>query len=398
MHPTKVVLFSFLLGSAMCTRRNKRSRFTPNTQESHILPLVNIPSPSAQPQIPTSTYCSSSSGGTAHSLDVPKSSGTTPSLDVLQLQPVQEKNQFTEIKKLKKSIDELVGLANSQLTHGIIIHTPQSPEDRALLQLQAHSKLIYHSETLQEIFKYVRFIPKALGNPKTFEEFRANFISRVSSPPEQILSLDFANAKILKLSEAIEYSNLQLKLFDPERTTIKSPAIYLLNAVLQLDSMLHRLLSLGHPPSELQYIVEQREALIQNNLKYPHYETARDVVKVSFSKTVRNVFYPETDINVNRIIETVDRILSDGAVPEFRAYFYAKCMTTVLLAEDAVELEMDVDEITAHQPYAAPGFSLWFGEVLSIVSRIAPARCHEVMTRIILSKNLKCILNTADYF
>ena len=258
---------------------------------------------------------------------------------------------------------------------------------------------------LRDVFSLVSGVePDALN--RTFvtmlrDKMKASMLEACANRPERFLSLDFASLPELSVKDAIDYAKFVSLIMLEGSEKISLPAVYMLNAFLQIDSMLHHLIMKNHSVKELKEIIEAREDLLKISHKKAHYETVRNLISVPFSVTVRKALgnHSTYSPHVLRVLKTVDAIVSNGAIPELRAYVFAKASSTFLLAEDAVQLEFCNDVSIYREPYSTTDFSLWFSNVLNYTQiSLTPPAIHSILKTVVTSGNFKCIYYVADFF
>ena len=217
--------------------------------------------------------------------------------------------------------------------------------------------------------------------------------------PERFLSFDFADILDLSVDDVIAYSEFLKLLMEQGNRKVSLPAVYMLNAFLQLDSMQHELLK-NHKAEELELILAARNKLLEIARKKAHYETVCNIISVPLSKSVRE-FVKRHSTNafcVTHALDTVDAIVSKGAIPELRAYFFAKGISAFLLTDDVAQLEFCNDEdIMIREPYSTSDISLWLADVISFM-HISFTRIHSILETALVSGNRKFVYHIAEYF
>ena len=159
--------------------------------------------------------------------------------------------------------------------------------------------------------------------------------------PERFLSLDFAAMPDLSLENANDYAEFLRLFMNQGKRSVFLPAVYMLNAVLQLESMMHELLLSGHQLADLEHLLSARDYLLKLSWKKAHYEPVCNILYSCFPMNIRkaqNNGKPPYSVNVTHALEAVDAIVSQGAIPELRAYHYAKAMSAFLLTDEAIKV------------------------------------------------------------
>ena len=244
-------------------------------------------------------------------------------------------------------------------------------------------------------------LKKIFGTYLRYKMSTSTTLKACSNTPERFLSFDFASMPNLSVKDANDFATFVSLILVEGSEKISLPAVYMLNAFLQIDSMLHHLIMKNHPVKELQEIIDARNDLLKISNKKAHYQTVRNLISVPFSKTVRKTLKSRSTsaVPLERILETVDSIVSQGAIPELRAYIFAKATSAYLLTEEAVQLEFCNDASIYREPYATACFSMWFTDVLSFTQISAtPSVTHSILKTAVSSGNLKCIHKVAEFF
>ena len=217
--------------------------------------------------------------------------------------------------------------------------------------------------------------------------------------PERLLSLDFAALPDLKIKDAIAHAEFLKLLLEPRDDSLSLPAVYMLNAFLQLDSMLHSFLLKKHKHEELVPLFQARQDLFRITCKRAHYERVCRLMPSSLSKTVRMAMSnAHVEISITRALESVDAIVSQGATHELRACVYAKGMSVFLLTEDAVQLQSCNDPQVCQEAYVTFDFPLWLMDLISFLQLACPiSRFDSTVESALASGNRKFIHNIVDY-
>ena len=212
-------------------------------------------------------------------------------------------------------------------------------------------------------------LKKIFGTYLRYKMNTSTTLKACANTPKRFLSFDFASLPNLSVKDAIDYAKFVSLIMLEGSEKVSLPAVYMLNAFLQIDSMLHHLVIKKHTVEELKEIIGARNDLLKISSKKAHYEAVRNLISVPFSRTVRIAFEIQSTsaVQVGRTLETVDSIVSQGAIPELRAYIFAKASSTFLLAEDAGELEFCDDASIYREPYATADFSIWFNGIHAVL-------------------------------
>ena len=404
---SKFILLSFLVHIAEASKRCKRKKETANASK---LDLASAASMASATNVPT-TSTTAPITSTASSLPMASSSTTADSgldLESAYNYEVSIVSKYASAKKEREGSKKNSTLDIMTWCSGITC--PDLPLDQVVAQ---DSICITNPKTLRRILSnLLRFVATILpslsmnpGNEKAVifhDKLQGILLAEFPAcalTPERFLSVDFAAVPDLRVKDAIDYAEF-LKLFlEPRDDTVSLPAVYMLNAFFQLDSMLHSLLLKKHELEELELLFQARRALLHIARKKAHYESVSHLMSSSFSKTVRlamNNGQPANGgINIARVLESVDAIVSQGANPENRAYVYAKEMGAFLLTEDAVQLQFCKDDEICQEPYATADFPLWLFDVLNFER--TPSRFNSTLDSALTSGNRKLIYNMVDY-
>ena len=290
----------------------------------------------------------------------------------------------TDVACQKLSLDELVA------DHAIYIN------DASKLR-EIFSKLIYIIKVTISTF------PKDKRDAALFQKMLEKGLKfefpACAQNPERFLSLDFADPLDLSVDDVLAYSEFLKLLMEQGDRKVSLPAVFMLNAFLQLDSMLHELLR-NHKADELELLIAARGELFEIARKKAHYETVCNIISVPFSKSVREFVrtYSPNAINVTHALDTVDAIVSKGAIPELRAYFFAKGISAFLLTDDVAQLEFcNDDDIMIREPYTTSDISLWLADVIGFM-HISFTRIYSILETALVSGNRKFVDHIAEYF
>ena len=406
----KLFIFALVLYVSEASRKYGRKKKIGNVPTQTPLSDLNptTASMTATVSFPTSTTTATTttSTSTTFSFQMPSTSSSADSSRGLEIAYDYAISLISEAAKKERA-----GNMNNMYTLCSSTSCPNLPLDQLVAK---HSICIIDSNRLDRIFSYpIKFVktilPHISSKPDSEKAvyFHAKLVDIMLSEfpacafhPERFLSLDFVALAGLKVKDAIDYAEF-LKLFMEHRDGIVSlPAVYMLNAFLQLDSMLHNLLFKKHDLEELELLFEARNDLLRIARKKAHYENVCKLMSSSFSRTVRTAMNdekPSSEVNnITRVLESVDAIVSQGAVPEIRARIYAKGMSVFLLAEDAIHLCKDDD--IYQEPYATLDFPLLLTDFLTFGQISSPlSRFISTIGSVLTCGNGKFIYHFVDY-